>query len=360
MSLRLARLFSSKSAARGVWSEFLNRLASLKIANEKVHADLFSGIGESGPTSIADDRVRAGYHSPLHIDEVFGSAYSILQEDAAAVYKTIAERKDQLSTSELEQLLVEAETANPEVLHRATFDLNNVDRTQPVYRRFLQQKWESYALMVTMQRLEQLRVIPDTLPTLEPAVDVRVKFAHNTKAEFGDWVEPGSMLPAFAVARPPTVEVQEFFRPADASGLYTVLVVNPDTPDLATNSFSTTLHYGLANVPLDYADNTISAAKLMAHPESVFTPYVPLVPEKNAGVQRACLWVFRQAGPIAPAAVEREAFDIRAFSSDHGLTAVGAHVWRQQFDRSVGRVRAEYGLPKGTVYHRVRGTQPLL
>lgn len=360
MSLRLARFFSSKSAARGVWSEFLSRPASLKIANEKVRADLFSGIGPTGPTSVADDQVRAGYHSPVHIDDVFGSAYSILQEDAADVYKTIAERKEQLTTSELEQLLVEAETANPEVLYKATFDLKNVDCTQPVYRQFLKQKWESYALMVTMQRLEQLRVIPDTLPTLEPAVDVQVKFAHNTKSEFSDWVEPGTVLPAFAVARPPTIKVQEFFRPDDASGLYTVLVVNPDTPDLATNSYSTTLHYGLANVPLDYANNTISAASLLARPESVFSPYVPLVPEKNGGVQRACLWVFRQAGPIAPAAVEREAFDIRAFSAEHGLSAVGAHVWRQQFDRSVGRVRAEYGLPKGSVYHRVRGTQPLL
>lgn len=360
MSLRLARFFSSKSAARGVWSEFLNRSASLKIANPKAKSDLFSKIGESGPSSIADDAVRAGYHSPLHIDEVFGTAYDILQQDAAKVYQTIEEKKEQLSTSELEQLLVDAETANPEVLHRATFDLENADRTQPVFRRFLQQKWQSYALMVTMQRLEQLRVIPDTLPTLEPAVDVRVKFAHNTNAEFTNWVEPGVVLPAFAVARPPTIEVQEFFRPADASGLYTVLLVNPDTPDLVRNSYKTTLHYGLSNVPLDYADNTISASKLMAHPESVFTPYVPLVPEKNSGVQRACLWVFRQAGPIAPAAVDREAFDIRAFSAEHGLSAVGAHVWRQQFDRSVNRVRAEYGLPKGAVYHRVRGTQPLL
>lgn len=360
MSLRLARFFSSRGAARGVWNEFLNRLASLKIADDKVRADLFAKIGESGPSSIADDRVRSGYHSPLHIDEVFGSAYDILQSDAASVYHTITERKDQLSTSELEQLLVEAETANPEVLHRATFDLANVDRKQPVYRRFLQQKWQSYALMVTMQRLEQLHVIPDTLPTLDPVVDVRVKFAHNTNGEFNDWVEPGTVLPAFAVARPPTIEVQEFFRPADASGLYTVLVVNPDTPDVARNSYSTTLHYGLANVPLDYVDNTISAATLLAHPKAVFAPYVPLVPEKNGGMQRACVWVFRQAGPIAPAPVNRGAFDIRAFSAHHGLTAAGAHVWRQQFDRSVGRVRAEYGLPKGAVYHRVRGTQPLL
>ncbi|KAF5208890.1 hypothetical protein E0198_004794 [Clavispora lusitaniae] len=359
MSLRFVRSFSARTRVLGVWSDFSARPASLKLANEKLKTDLFQGIGESGPHSVVDDKVRAGYHSPLHIDDVFKSAYTILEKDAEKVYEKVAGQKGKMSLEEEEELLVQAEQANPEVLHQVEFDLRNVDRTQPVFRRFLQKKWESYALMVTMQRLEQLHVIPDTLPTLEPKVDVRVKFPHNTKREFSGWVEPGTVLPAFAVARPPTVEVQEFFRPADASGLYTVVLVNPDTPDLASNSFSTTLQYGLCNVPLDYANNTIGAAQLLANPGCVFEQYEPLVPEKNAPVQRACLWVFRQQGQISPSA-EKSNFDIRAFAAEHGLTAVGAHVWRQHFDRSVAKVRTEYGLPRGNVYHRVRGTKPLV
>ena len=50
-----------------------------------------------------------------------------------------------------------------------------------------------------MQRLEQLHVIPDTLPTLVPEADVKVKFSHNVEHEFRDWIAPGSILPTFAV-----------------------------------------------------------------------------------------------------------------------------------------------------------------
>ncbi|SGZ49845.1 CIC11C00000003486 [Sungouiella intermedia] len=358
MSLRFARLFASRSRSLGVWSDFKSRSSSLKLLDEKLQKDLFEGSTESGPASIADKSVRAGYHSPPLIDDVFKLAYNELEENSQKIYSQIASEK--LSTKKLEQLLAKAEETNPEVLHNVTYNLENVDRSQPVYRKYLQKKWESYALMVTMQRLEQLHVIPDTLPTLEPAVDVRIKFGHNSKGEFSDWVVPGAKLPAFAVEMPPTIEIQEFSIPEEHSGLYSVLLVNPDTPDLETNSFRTTLNYGLHNVPLTYTENTITPGKLLTNPQWIFKKYQPLLPEKNAPTQRACLWVFRQEKELSAVDFNSEDFDIRSFADTNNLTAVGAHVWRQDFDRSVNQVREKYGLPKGNVYHRVRGTTPLL
>lgn len=360
MSLRFVRLFASRSRAFGVWSDFKSRPSSLKLLDEKLHRDLFEGIDETGPKSIADKDVRAGYHSPSYIDEVFKDAYDLLQDNAQNIYTEISKQKDKLSVENLERLLAKAEETNPAVLHNVTFNLEAVDRSQPVYRRYLQKKWESYALMVTMQRLEQLHVIPDTMPTLEPAVDVRVKFAHNTKLEFSEWVVPGLKLPAFAVSKPPTIEIQEFSIPEKHTGLYSVLLVNPDTPHLSTNSFKTTLNYGLYNVPLTYTDNTITPGKLLTNPQWIFKRYQPLLPEKNAQTQRASLWVFRQGRELNNVKFDSENFDIRSFAEENNLTAVGAHVWRQEFDRSVNKVREQYGLPKGKVYHRVRGTSPLL
>lgn len=349
MSLRFVRSLASKSRTLGVWSEFSSRPASLKVLNENLQ--LFNK---------QNDKETSTYHSPLLIDDVFGEAYELLQQNSGEIYSEISKNKEKLTTAELEKLLAKAEETNPEVLYNVTHNLETVDRGHPVYRQFLQKKWELYDLMVTMQRLEQLSVIPDTLPTLEPLVDVKVKFPHNTKAEFLDWVEPGTRLPAFAVSRPPTIEVQEFSVPEQHTGLYSVLLVNPDTPDLELNSFRTTLHYGLRNVPLTYTDNTISPGKLLSNPEFVFKQYQPLLPEKNAQTQRACLWVFRQAEKLGDVEFSSENFDIRSFAENAGLTAVGAHVWRQDFDRSVNGVREQYGLPKGQVYHRVRGTAPLL
>ena len=81
-------------------------------------------------------------------------------------------------------------------------------------------------------KMEQLHVIPDTLPTLVPEADVKVKFSHNVEHEFRDWIAPGSILPTFAVEKPPVVQVQEFDKVEGNERLYTVLLVNPDTPDL--------------------------------------------------------------------------------------------------------------------------------
>ncbi|OBA23232.1 PEBP-like protein [Metschnikowia bicuspidata var. bicuspidata NRRL YB-4993] len=360
MSLKFARLFSSQARSLGVWTDAASRPGSLRIADEAVRQGVLHGIPASGPKLIAHQGQRETYHSPVAIDEVFAGAYEILEQEAAQKYRALEASGAQMSAKDVENTLAAAEQHNPEVLYNARFQTDNVDRAHPVYRRFLRQKWQLHDLMVTMQRLEQHHVIPDTLPTVEPCADVRVKFGHNEDPEFADWVVPGTKLPALAVARPPTVQVQEFETAADSCGLYCVLLVNPDVPDVAANSFRTSLNFGLHNVPLTFTDNTIGPATLLAHPAYVFQQYEPLVPERNAPVQRACLWVFRQTKALERVDFSRDAFDIRAFVADHGLQPIGAHVWRQEFDRSVEAVRKQHGLPAGRVFDPVRGSEPLV
>lgn len=349
MSVRFTRGFASKARTWGVWSDFQSRSPSLKISNEKVKNDLFKGISKDGPHSYTVESHRKSYHSPLLIDPTFQQAYEILENEADSIYK---------QGPGSEKLQVKAELKNPEVLHN--FENGKVDLSVPVYRHLAEQKWRDHDLMVTMQRMETLHVIPDTMPTLDPKADVKVRFGHNTREEFVGNITPGTVLPAFAVAVPPTIEVQEFDASDHKLGLYTAVLINPDTPDLETNSFKTTLHYGLQNVPLTYTDNTILPLKLMANPQFVFQQYTPLLPEKNAQKQRACLWVFRQSKELDALSYDVENFDIREFAESNGLTAVGAHVWRQAFDRSVNETRAKYGLPEGRVFRRVRGIKPLV
>lgn len=353
----------AQSTASGIWSDFSKRALSLAVLNPDIK--LLHEINPTeGPASIENLERKLAYHSPVDIDNTFALAYDLLQQESEAKYREIESLQAQEPTKEtkdrIDELRVQAEKFNPEVLYNAEyFGAHHLDKSQPVYRQLLKEKWQALDLMVLMQRLEQLAVIPDTLPTLVPEVDVKVKFPHNTKNEFSSWVTPGEILPAFAVAKPPTILVQEFDR-VDEDQLYTVLIVNPDTPDLASNSFSTTLHYGLANVPLNNVNNTIDTKLLLtAGDKHTFKDYTPLVPEKNAQNQRACLWVFRQAGPVEVSNVESESFDIRGFVANHSLNPVGAHVWRQHFDRSVNEVRSQYGLGKGRVFHRVRDVQPV-
>ncbi|EGW33494.1 mitochondrial ribosomal protein MRPL35 [Spathaspora passalidarum NRRL Y-27907] len=361
---------SNSTSSQKVWSNFSKRSPSLKLSNEAINNNLF-GKSTDGPGSMISHSRRAAYHSPNEIDSTFAMAYEILEQKAEDLYNQVekleqqlAQTKDEESIKQLKDqidtLLIRAEIQNPEVMYNSSFnDPDSLDKTQPVYRKALEQKWKKYDLMVTMQRLEQLHVIPDTLPTLEPKCDVKIRFGHNSDSEFSHWIVPGEMLPTIAVSQPPTIKIQEFER-VDGKNLYSVLLVNPDTPDLPANSFSTTLHYALANVPLDNVDNTIDPSKLLTKGEEyTLADFEPLVPEKNTPTQRACLWVFRQTKPLDIKPVARKHFDIRTFVQEQGLIPVGAHVWRQGFDRSVNQVREMYGLGKGRVFHRVRGIEPL-
>lgn len=364
---------AQSTKASGAWTDFSERAASLRINNDPIKETLFGKVDpEVGPASLTNKEERLAYHSPIAIDETFQMAYKILENEAGAKYKVIHRLKMSLENAksekdaltiknQIDKYLVEAEIENPEVLYNAEFvDPQQLDKSQPVYRHLLKEKWENYDLLVTMQRLEQLHVIPDTLPTLVPKADVKVKFTHNTDDQFSQWVTPGSLLPAFAVSEPPTIHIQEFDRIEGNNSLYTVLLVNPDTPDLETNSFTTTLHYGLKNVMLNNVDNSIDVTKLLkVGPKVTFQEYVPLMPEKNAPAQRACLWVFRQSKELGDIADLKENFDIREFVAKHGLTPIGAHVWRQKFDRSVPEIRQLYGLGEGRVYEKARSMDPI-
>ena len=174
--LQLRRCQSTK--ANGIWTDFSQRAASLKINNDSIKDTLFGQVNpEKGPASMNNKEESLSYHSPLAIDETFQMAYKILENEADSKYKIVNRLKKSLenATSEknvvaikeqIDKYLIEAEAQNPEVLYNAEFfEPEQLDKTQPIYRHLLKQKWENYDLLVTMQRLEQLHVIPDTLPT---------------------------------------------------------------------------------------------------------------------------------------------------------------------------------------------------
>lgn len=330
---------------KGIWSDFSKRSESLKLQSEI-------------PISPSS------YYAPLLIDETFQQAYKILEDDSEEIYSKITQETD---INKKEELLIKAEIHNPQVQFNMAFNQDKLDITQPVYRKFLQQTWKDYDLMVLMQRLEQFKVIPDTLPTLDPKVDVKIRFSHTTNSEFNRWITPGEILPAFLVNQPPVIKITQFDNlTPDHKSLFTIVLVNPDEPNLRTNQFNTTLNYGVANVALSLTDDTFSIAKqLNAKEFNTFKSYVPLLPEVNAGnYQRACLWVFKQQDDqpltIDQALYDTKHFDIRAFANNNNLTPVGAHMWRQKYDRSVNDVRQQYNLPKGRVFHRIRRPHPAI
>ncbi|SCU98569.1 LAFA_0G18822g1_1 [Lachancea sp. 'fantastica'] len=355
----LRRCFHSSVAKKNgvkTWSDFSKRPAALSIASSKVKAYILEGSLEQGPPSIKRRSNRTKYSSPDNIDETFKTCYEFLESRAASKYAALEQETDAVKRS---KLAVEAEQYNPEVLYNFQYNdkLENnpssIDYSVPVYRHLGREHWESYGQMLLMQRLETLAVIPDTLPTLVPKAEVSLRFPFSTGVN--KWVEPGEVLSSNATSLPPQIKIQEYDDLDLTNQLYTVLVVNPDEPDMKNNSFKTTLQYGLVNLKLGYNNNVVDAR--MFTKDNVLAAYLPPVPEKNAGTQRFAVWVFRQQGSTQVPldnSLNRDNFDIRQFVHNHKLQAVGAHLWRSEWDNNVSNVRTKYGMPEGRVFHRVR------
>lgn len=352
----------TSTVSRGIWSNLSTRSPSLTIKNPNLRNAVLSPNLPKGPVSLKALAHKRRYVSPQGLDNIYPIAYQILEAKSEEVYGKVKELEESIKNEsdasrviELkdskEELLIKAEVENPEVVYNSLFALNSVDRTQPVYRHYLQKNWKSYKRMLTMQRLETLAIIPDTLPTLDPQVDVKMKFPHNN---VDTWVEPGVTLSSLVTSKPPIFEIIEFKESID--DLYTILIVNPDTPDIENDTYTTTLHYGLKNVMLSNTDSVIDIKKLDQNPDYLMCEYLPPTPEKNLGKQRFAVWVFRQSKELTKNLVnlERENFNIREFVDQHELTPVGAHVWRSVWDLNVDNIRQMYGLPKGRIFSRER------
>lgn len=350
----------STTVSRGIWSKFTNRSTSLSVKNPALQSGLLSPNLPKGPASLKAKSSKLKYNSPIGLDKIYPLAYQFLESKSeeiynkiAAIEKQIENSKDQAELSKLKnertQLLIEAEYDNPEVVYNSLYALKSVDRTQPVYRYYMEKNWKSYKRMLIMERLETLSIIPDTLPTLEPEVDVQLKFPHNN---VDTWIEPGTILSSNVTSKPPAFEIIEFKE--SVNDLYTILIVNPDTPDVENDSYTTTLHYALKDIQLSNNDSIVDVKKLDQNPDSILIDYLPPVPEKNLGKQRFAVWVFRQDGKLSPDTLQRENFDIRKFVSENKVSPVGAHVWRSTWDLNTEKVRKLYGLPEGRIFSRDR------
>ncbi len=359
-----------------------SRSEKLTIRNKAMRRSILEGIPKTGPYSLRLRTNRMKYSTPLGLNEIFEKSYDILKEDSQEYYKIAQEVAKEietfLATHPIDQIkqdakltkrflrlkerhvnnMVKAEINNPEVIYN--YKSKNFDFSLPVYRYYAKKDWEEYGQMLIMQRLEQLHVIPDTLPTLNPKVEVSLQFP----GFINKWIEPGEILSTSVSARPPIFKIQQFNNnyhlndckwgdKDQGQNLYTIIIVNPDTPNIEQNTFSTTLHYAAGNIPLTFTDTLVDYNKLADSTEMI--QYLAPTPEKNAPTNRLAVWVFQQQKKIDFKKIEnREFFNIRGYQKFHHLSAVGAHVWRNDWDRSTEEVRQKYGLPEGRVFHRVR------
>ncbi|KAK9388700.1 phosphatidylethanolamine-binding protein [Lipomyces mesembrius] len=332
------------------------------------------------PATLKSRKSKLAYRHPIGLDQAFREALGVLEADRQQKYDNVLKMHDRidailqhynvstiddipdhksrgdayLASVEIEKGRINAEINNPEIIHQ--FNSGNFDMKFPVHRFLARQKWEKNDRLLLMDRLESMKVMPDTLPTFYPRVDLKIRFP-GTMAH---WIDPGRIMSTGVTAQAPEFSIQIF---EDKAKLYTIVIVDPDTPDVENDSYKTTLHYILADVKI--SGNEPLVDKSMARE---LVPYLPPHPEKNSGFHRYAVWAFEQPGgerlavqqrkgkgPIdVDRLLERERFDIRLFRSAHGLRAVGAHFWRNGYDSKTEGVREKFGLGPGSVYTHKR------
>ncbi|KAM0746918.1 PEBP-like protein [Meredithblackwellia eburnea MCA 4105] len=238
----------------------------------------------------------------------------------------------------LEQKEVEAWVNDPETRWRAKNGLG--DLSKPVYRHLAELKWRKEGdLAILMQRVTQMNVTPDILPSISPVAEVKISID-------GEVIEPGVFRLPSQTREGIAIEAQ-VFHPEER--LYTLLLVDPDVPWEESESFTTFAHLLVPNITLSSTSTTISST-------TAALPYIPPHPQRGTPYHRYTALLFAQSKPIdvQTEGLEREGFNVREFAQEHDLTAEGVSFWRAKWQEGVvgqiyqqvlGRVEPVYGRP---------------
>lgn len=147
------------------------------------------------------------------------------------------------------------------------------------------------------------------------------------------------------------------FQPEEQS--YSLLLVDPDVPDEANQSYATHCHWLVSDINISPSSPQLSAG-------NVIHPYIPSHPHKGTKYHRYTLLLLKQptktlklspdyAESLSSSGKMTSWIDVRDFVSAHNLECVGVHFWRGVWDPSVSQMYADgiiegpepiYGQPK--------------
>ncbi|KAJ7232848.1 phosphatidylethanolamine-binding protein [Mycena haematopus] len=299
------------------------------------------------------DRLHRVLCGEVEGEKVEGEAKSAMEADLEA------------KRAKLHVLDVQSEVNLPEV--RWSVANAMADMRIPSHRHLVEQRWRQEGdLDLLMERLHQMKVLPDVLPVLHPSIDLHVtarlmpehfeslmkrnRFQRrvNTFKE----VVPGNYLTPRQTRVPPKLYANVFHTDVR---LYTMLLVDPDVPDPENKTYTTFLHWLKPNIPLS-ATHTGRIPLLNTH-----TTYIPPHPQRGTPYHRYTLLLLPQpplpgmkCDPLANVVTlsrridvpvipdeQRLHFDVRAFAKQYGLNGAmggGAHMWREVWDKYVGAV----------------------
>ncbi|EAU80267.2 hypothetical protein CC1G_13488 [Coprinopsis cinerea okayama7 len=257
-------------------------------------------------------------------------------------------------------LQVQSEVNLPDVRWKVANAM--VDMNIPSHRHLVEQKWRKDGdLDLLMERIYQMKVVPDVLPVIRPSLDLHLATQAPSRLtptfKTVKLVEPGVFLAPRLTVEPPRLYANVFHTD---TRLYTLMLVDPDVPDESTASYTTYLHWLQPNVPLT-ATHTSQILDLNNH-----TKYIPPHPQRGTPYHRYTVLLLPQppleggeytknvearANPGVPTSkkldipvvsdAERLGFNVRQFCQTWGLdasTGGGLHMFREVWDEEVSKI----------------------
>ncbi|KAL4867554.1 hypothetical protein BDV12DRAFT_171138 [Aspergillus spectabilis] len=253
----------------------------------------------------------------------------------------------------LEKLKIYADINDPLVKKR--FEDGLGDMSKPIYRYLADQKWREYRRKIIVQRITQMKVIPDVLPHCDPVVDVKLYF--NRKA-----VQPGEFVNSQVSSALPKLDVQMF---EGGEKLVTIAVVDSDVPNVEEDSFDYKMHYFAVNIPISATNTKIDLSQLSAESQVVL-PWLPPVAQKGSPYHRLSIFILEQKNsqPLNFAAVKaretnRDNLLLRTLQARYHLKPIGAHLFRTLFDEDTLKVMKQIDFPEAEVELRRKKSEAL-
>lgn len=228
--------------------------------------------------------------------------------------------------------------------------------SKPVYRHLQDRRWRSYERKIVEQRLHQMHVIPDVLPTFNPIVQLNLRF-------LGKKFHHGDIVASNKSETPPNVLLQVF----DAGErLVTIAIVDSDVPNVEKDGFDYRCHGLYTNIPISPTAGLVSLSKLQREDSSnVVVPWLPPHCQKGAPYHRLSVWVLEQEeSKILDAQAVRnwlktKPFTLRAFSNKFRSQPVGGTMFRTVWDEWTVSVMEKHCIKAANIEYRKKPIEPM-
>lgn len=197
-----------------------------------------------------------------------------------------------------------------------------------------------------MQRIEQFHLVPDILPHLNPTADVSMGFGRRN-------VAPGEFVDSRVSEIPARLKIQVFDK---GERLVSIVVVDPDVPDEARDTFGSRCHYLAVNVPVA-PDRPSVPLRMLKQEEQVVLPWLPPFSQKGAPYHRLAVFVLQQReGQVLDLEAlkggklgKRDGWNLPSFAEPLKLSPIGVTLFRTVWDAGADGVAARAGYEDSVV-----------